>query len=181
MGGILVFARIEAMYLYITSALFLVIACTSFKVLGAEIDSSNPGGGGVEISASLTCHDQRPALYFKIRNNWSEEVKITKNWLPWNRSPWFEIYIDTLNKKARPSLSRYREDRNVAVLPGEEIAGTIDVDRLFPGVVISESVSIRWKMIGAPFRSFFSGPQEGEVEFNINHCEYLHGHADLAR
>lgn len=154
------------------SAFLVAVAMVhvSFEAPVADVADASLDGG-IEISASLTCRNQKPAILFKIMNNWNEGVKITKNWLPWNRSPWFEIYINALNKRARPSLSRYREDRSVALLPGEEINGAIEVDRLFPGVEMSESLSIRWKMVGAPFRSFFSGPQEGEVEFTANHCD----------
>lgn len=169
-GGTLVSVRINKMNCHIFISIIVAATLASVR---AVVVSAEDGANGIEISALLVCNDESPALEFKISNNWDEDIEIVKNWLPWNRSPWFEIKMEGSKEGALPSLSRYREDRVVVLRAGEYISGSVGVGRLFPGVEISEPKLISWRMIGAPFRSFFSRPQEGVVELLIRNKTFL--------
>lgn len=111
---------------------FLIIAASALASAGAGGVGVAKDGGRVEVRALPACDDGAPALEFIIYNEWEEDVKVTRNWLLWNSSPWFEIKIDGIEQRSLPSLSRYREDNYVLLRSGEHMSGTIRVDRLFP-------------------------------------------------
>ena len=153
--------------------IFSVFAVLMLALVHAASLAAKGGGDGIEIAAILVCNDESPALEFRISNGWEEDVKVIKNWLPWNRSPWFEITIDGVKRASLSSLSKYREDRVVVLQSGKYLSGSVKISRLFPSIEVSEPTLIKWKMIGAPFRSFFSGSLEGSVELRANHCAPL--------